>query len=86
MIMSTSTVITVPTCGFAWERVTRIELALSAWEVQRIRLSRTLTCKPRWSWVTVVHPSLPWLMAANGTALLVRFVADQHALVLEVAA
>ena len=45
------------------ERVTRIELALSAWEVERIRLSRTLTCKPRWPWVTVVDPSLPWLMA-----------------------
>ena len=51
------------TWAFSWERVTRIELALSAWEVERLRLSRTLTCKPRWSWVTVVDPSLLWLMA-----------------------
>ena len=30
-------------CGYIVERVTRIELALSAWEVQRLRLARALT-------------------------------------------
>jgi hypothetical protein len=29
--------------GFVMERVTRIELALSAWEVERLRLSGALT-------------------------------------------
>ena len=50
----------------AWdfvERVTRIELALSAWEVQRLRLAGALTWRPWRSWVTVADPSSPWLMA-----------------------
>jgi hypothetical protein len=30
--------IMTPTCDYIMERVTRIELALSAWEAQRLRL------------------------------------------------
>jgi hypothetical protein len=45
------------------ERVTRIELALSAWEVQRLRLSGALTRRSWWSRVTLVDSSSPWLMA-----------------------
>jgi hypothetical protein len=43
--------------------VTRIELALSAWEVQRSRLLAALTCGCRCPLVAVVAPSSPWLMA-----------------------
>jgi hypothetical protein len=32
------------TCGYVVERVTRIELALSAWEAERFRLVTGLTC------------------------------------------
>ncbi len=39
------------------ERVTRIELALSAWEAERLWLSKALTCHPYWSRVAVVDPS-----------------------------
>jgi hypothetical protein len=45
------------------ERVTRIELALSAWEAERSRLATGLTCRLWWSGVTVADPSSPWLMA-----------------------
>ena len=45
------------------ERVTRIELALSAWEAQRLRLPEALTWCLGGSGVTVVDPSLPRLMA-----------------------
>jgi hypothetical protein len=45
------------------ERVTRIELALSAWEAERLRLFDTLTWQIRCSVVAVVDPSSPWLMA-----------------------
>ena len=45
------------------ERVTRIELALSAWEAQRLRLPGALTRRPRRCRVTLVDPSSPWLMA-----------------------
>jgi hypothetical protein len=36
--------IMTPTCDYIMERVTRIELALSAWEAERFRLVRGLTC------------------------------------------
>ena len=45
------------------ERVTRIELALSAWEAQRLRLPGALTRRPWRPRVTLVAPSSPWLMA-----------------------
>ncbi len=51
------------TCAYEVERVTRIELALSAWEAERSRLLRALTCRFRWSGVAVIDPSSPWLMA-----------------------
>jgi hypothetical protein len=44
------------------ERVTRIELALSAWEVERLRLPEALTWRLPGSRVTVVDPLLPRLM------------------------
>jgi hypothetical protein len=53
------------------ERVTRIELALSAWEAERLRLLRALTWQFRWSGVAVVDPSSPWLMGTEYTALVV---------------
>ena len=53
----------VLTWAFVVERVTRIELALSAWEVQRSRLLAVLTCGCRCPLVAVVAPSSPWLMA-----------------------
>jgi hypothetical protein len=45
------------------ERVTRIELALSAWEVERSRMIAALTWQLRCSLVTVATPSSPCLMA-----------------------
>jgi hypothetical protein len=45
------------------ERVTRIELALSAWEVQRLGLLGPLTSQVGWPLVAVTAPSSPWLMA-----------------------
>ena len=45
------------------ERVTRIELALSAWEAQRLRLTGALTRRPWRFGVTVVDLSSPGLMA-----------------------
>jgi hypothetical protein len=45
------------------ERVTRIELALSAWEVERLGLPEALTWRLPGSRVTVVDPLLPRLMA-----------------------
>ena len=45
------------------ERVTRIELALSAWEALRLRLPGALTWRPWQSRVTLIDPSSPWLMA-----------------------
>jgi hypothetical protein len=48
---------------FVVERVTRIELALSAWEVQRSRLLAALTWQYGCPLVAVVAPSSPWLMA-----------------------
>jgi len=47
------------------ERVTRIELALSAWEAQRLRLPGALTRRPWRSQVTLADPSSPWLMTLN---------------------
>jgi hypothetical protein len=49
--------------AFIVERVTRIELALSAREVERLPLPGALTWRPWRSCVTVVDPSLPRLMA-----------------------
>ena len=49
--------------AFVVERVTRIELALSAWEAERLRLFDALTWQIRCSVVAVVDPSSPWLMA-----------------------
>jgi Phage integrase, N-terminal SAM-like domain len=43
----------------AVEQDTRIELALSAWEAQRLRLPGTLTWRPwrsRVTWLTPCHP------------------------------
>jgi hypothetical protein len=45
------------TRGFRLERVTRIELALSAWEVDRSRLPAALTWQSGRSYVTVAAPS-----------------------------
>jgi hypothetical protein len=45
------------------ERVTRIELALSAWEVQRSRLLEALTSGCGYPLVAAVALSSPWLMA-----------------------
>ncbi len=45
------------------ERVTRIELALSAWEAQRSQLPWALTSQVSWPLAAVVDPSSPWLMA-----------------------
>jgi hypothetical protein len=47
----------------AVERVTRIELALSAWEVKRSGLLGALTSQVGWPLVAVAAPSSPWLMA-----------------------
>jgi hypothetical protein len=47
----------------AVERVTRIELALSAWEAQRLRLPGALTGQVGWPLLAVTDPSSPWLMA-----------------------
>ena len=47
--------------AFVVERVTRIELALSAWEAERLRLLGALTWQSCCSRVTVVDPSSPWL-------------------------
>jgi hypothetical protein len=45
------------------ERVTRIELALSAWESDRSGLLGPLTSQDRAPPVPVTGPSFPWLMA-----------------------
>jgi hypothetical protein len=45
------------------ERVTRIELALSAWEVERLWLPEALTSQVSWPPVAVTAPWSPWLMA-----------------------
>jgi len=45
------------------ERVTRIEPALSAWESERSRLLRGLTCVARCLEMTVANRWLPGLMA-----------------------
>jgi hypothetical protein len=45
------------------ERVAGIEPALSAWEVERARPFMPLSSQPCRSWLTVVNPSSPWLMA-----------------------
>jgi hypothetical protein len=53
-------------CAVTWaylERVTRIELALSAWEVERLRLLGALTSQISWPPVAVTAPWSPWLMA-----------------------
>jgi len=52
-----------PTWAFKRERVTRIELALSAWETPSDYLITALTWRFWWSPVTVVTPSSPRLMA-----------------------
>jgi hypothetical protein len=44
------------------ERVTRIEIALSAWEVEQSRLTTVLTSQSWWHVVAVIAPSSPWLM------------------------
>jgi hypothetical protein len=51
------------TCKEALGAVTRIELALSAWEAQRLPPPRELTRRFWRSPVTLVAPSSPWLMA-----------------------
>jgi hypothetical protein len=45
------------------ERVTRIELALSAWEAERLLLLEALTSQVSWPPVAVAAPWFPWLMA-----------------------
>jgi hypothetical protein len=45
------------------ERVTRIELALSAWESDRSALLGPLTSQERAPPVPVTDPSVPWLIA-----------------------
>jgi hypothetical protein len=45
-----------PSWKEAVERVTRIELALSAWETERLRLNRRLTCRSEWTGVAVADP------------------------------
>jgi hypothetical protein len=45
------------------ERVTRIELALSAWEAEQFRLVTGLTWQDGGSALAVADPSSPWLMA-----------------------
>jgi hypothetical protein len=47
----------------AVERVTRIELALSAWEAQQLRPPGALISQVGWPLVAVTDPSSPWLMA-----------------------
>ena len=49
--------------GEHMERVTRIELALSAWEVEQSRPLAALTCHFWCPLVAVIYPSSPWLMA-----------------------
>ena len=55
--------ITALTWAVTVERVTRIELALSAWEAARSRLATDLNCRLWRSGLTVADPSSPWLMA-----------------------
>jgi len=53
-------------CAVTWaylERVTRIELALSAWESDRSAPLGPLTSQDRAPPVAVIDPSLPWLIA-----------------------
>ena len=50
------------TCTFV-ERVRRIELPLSAWEIEGSRLPTVLTSRLWCPAVTVIAPSSPWLMA-----------------------
>jgi hypothetical protein len=45
------------------KRVTRIELAPSAWKAQRLRPPGALTGQVGWPLVAVTDPSSPWLMA-----------------------
>ena len=52
------------------ERVTRIELALSAWEPSDQGRSEPLTSQARATRDAVVDPSSPWLRHANGTVIL----------------
>jgi hypothetical protein len=56
--------------GLRIERVTRIELAPSAWEAQRLRLPGTPTWRTR---VALAEPSSPWLMARRSQADLYWF-------------
>jgi hypothetical protein len=56
-------VITPVTWHFVVERVTRIELALSAWEPDRITPLEGLTCWFDCPLLTVTDPWLPGLMA-----------------------
>jgi len=52
-----------PAWAYVVERVTRIELALSAWEAEPSCLVTGPTWQLCWSGVTVADPSLPWLVA-----------------------
>jgi hypothetical protein len=51
------------TWRFFSERVTRIELALSAWEIDRSMPVGPLTSQLRSPLVTVTNRWLPWLIA-----------------------
>jgi hypothetical protein len=51
------------TCGYIVERVTRIELALSAWESDRSPPPGLLTSQVRTPPVPVTDPCLPGLIA-----------------------
>ncbi len=53
----------VLTCGFALERVTGIEPALSAWELDRSGPFRPLTWQLGIPGVAVIVRSSPWLIA-----------------------
>jgi hypothetical protein len=50
-------------CGFSGERVTGIELALSAWESDRSRPLTALTWASGVPLVTAMDPTIPGLMA-----------------------
>jgi hypothetical protein len=56
------------------ERVTRIELALSAWEAEPIRLAKALTCQLSGSGLAV---ATPLVTLANGPLMARRPCVDQ---------
>jgi hypothetical protein len=57
LILKASAAIAALACGFSWERVTGIEPALSAWELDRSMPVRPLTSQPGGSGVAVADRS-----------------------------